>query len=133
MFFKIFKFRSSSFSYSFSYRKTLNQVLRSEDLENLKTSLNSRNRLPVFNKLSCSRANSLFPDFLEEIIKIKNSLNNNNEKYSSIYHEKTENKISETHLITDPQLANSGAYLNKNQTSTCNFNRLSSPLSYNLK
>ncbi len=110
-------------------------MLRSEDLENLKTSLNSRNRLPVFNKISCSRANNLFPDFLEEIIKIKNSLNNNNnnEKYSSIYHDKTENKISETHLITDPQLPNSGAYLNKNQTSTCNFNRLSSPLSYNLK
>jgi hypothetical protein len=78
-------------------------MLRSEDLENLKTSLLSRHRLPVFNKLTGSRVSNLIPDFLEEISKIKNTAYNNNENFSFVLNEKNENNLPETFLIPNPK------------------------------
>ncbi len=69
-------------SYSFSYKKSLNQLSKAEDLDNLKNSINSRERLPVFNKISgdIENNNYLMPNFLEEIKNFKINVLRDNEK-----------------------------------------------------
>jgi hypothetical protein len=109
-------------------------MLRSEDLENLKTSLLSRHRLPVFNKLTGSRVSNLIPDFLEEISKIKNTAYNNNENFSFVLNEKNENNLPETFFDTEPQKYSlySGQNINPTQTFKCNFNRFGPSVNFNL-